>query len=117
MYHRACPEQYRPPLAPPPTLHSHIASRIWVNLSHLGWAQDVPRSEVTFGTACCPGQLPGPTESWPPALSTMWVFERGYILCSSAVNLEKNLRNPFRSAQFLQIFLLIFLPFTLGLLP
>lgn len=36
---------------------------------------------------------------------------------SSSVNLEKNLRNPFRSTQFLQILLLIFLPFTLSPLP
>lgn len=76
---------------------------------------------MTFGIASCPGQHLGLTESWPPAMSAMWVFQREAAYCvlqqSSLVNLEKNLRNPFRPAQFLQIFLLIFLPFTLGPLP
>lgn len=68
--------------APHPLLPSHTAPRILVNLSHTGWAQDGPRSEVTSGTATA-GQLPGLTGCQP---SAMWGFSvRGCRLCSPAV--------------------------------
>lgn len=73
---------------------------------------------MTSGTASSPGQLPDLTGCQP---SAMWGFSvrdcRLVLQQSSLVNLEKNLRNLFRSTPFLQILLLIFLPFTLSPLP